>query len=148
EELRSRIDRVVRFFDGARAVYVLAGQEDFEAARVACEEALTTIGALTSDQWWLDLPSQDLEQREKDELKYEAHRQLMLLSGLRLQPGINKITPKTNPSFDVTKVLRLVPGFLMRAAVHRGALDFLPGLRKCDNPEAAADFRAALATVE
>ena len=140
-ELRRRIDRVVRFFDGARAVYVFAGQEEFDRARAACEEALTTIGALENERWWEELPSEDLEQRDKDRLKYEAHRQLMLLSGMRLQPGIDKITPKTKPSFDVTRLLRFVPGVAMRAAVRAGALDFLPALRKRDNAEAAADFR-------
>ena len=148
EQLRQRIDRVVRFFDGARSVYVFAGQEEFDRARETCEEALTTVGALTNEQWWTQLPSEDLEQREKDRLKYEAHRQLMLLSGLRLQPGIDKITPKTKPSFDVTKLLRFVPSFVMRAAVRAGALEFLPALRKCDNAEAAADFRSSLATLE
>ena len=148
EERRQRIERVVRFFDGARAVYVYAGQEEFDRARETCEETLTTIGALDNDQWWLQLPSEDLEPREVDRLKYEAHRQLMLLSGMRLQPGIDKITPKTKPSFDVTKLLRFVPGFVMRGAVRAGALDFLPALRKSDNPEAAADFRLSLATLE
>ena len=149
EERRRRIDRVARFFDGARAVYVFAGQEEFDRARQTCEETLTTIGALENDQWWLRLPTEDLEPREVDRLKYEAHRQLLLLSGLRLQPGIDKITPKTKPSFDVTKLLRFVPSFVMRAGVRAaGALDFLPALRKCDNAEAAADFRLSLATLE
>lgn len=148
EKRRQRIDRVVRFLDGARAVYVFAGQEEFERARETCEETLTTIGALDNDQWWLHLPSEDLEQREIDRIKYETHRQLLLLSGMRLQPGIDKITPKTKPSFDVTKLLRFVPGFVMRAAVRAGVLDFLPALRKCDNPAAAADFRLSLATLE
>jgi tetratricopeptide (TPR) repeat protein len=144
---RDRMRRVVGFLDAARSVYVLAGQEEFGRAREACETALTSIGALADRRWWLQLPTEDLDVAQRDQLKYEAHRQLLLLCALRLQPGIDKITPKSKPSFDVTRVLRFVPGYVVKRFALAGGLDLLPALRKRDNAAAAADFELALATL-
>jgi tetratricopeptide (TPR) repeat protein len=142
---RKRVGRLIAFHESATAVYVRAGEEEFALALQACENALNVAGALEHEGWWEKLPTEDLTPREADRLKFEVHRQLLLLGGLRLQPGINLVTPRSKPSFDVMKVLRFVPTFALRAFARNGGLEALPALRKQDNPEACAYFRNAQA---
>ena len=149
EERRQRIDRVVRFFDGARAVYVYAGQEEFDRARETCEETLTTIGALENDQWWLQLPSEDLEPRES------TGSNTRRTGSCVAQRDAPAAWHRQDHAQDQAVVVRLHQAVALRTELRdaRGvraasALDVLPALRKCDNAEAAADFRLSLATLE
>lgn len=148
EARRARIERLLTFYECAKSVYVAAGEEEFDRARDASERGLAAVGVFENPAWWEHLPADDLTPRETDRLKYEVHRQLLLLSALRLQPGIRKLTPASKPSFDVMKLLRYMPGAAIRAFARAGGLELLPALRRQDKPDAAADFHRALATLE
>ncbi|CAN5164465.1 hypothetical protein BH10PSE7_BH10PSE7_10220 [soil metagenome] len=143
-----RIDRLVRFYRHAREVYVFAGEEDFVAAHDVCRNALSILDVLDREEWWRHLPIEDLNPRGVIDLTFEVHRQLLLYTGLQLQPGIDRMTSKTKPTFDGTILLRFIPAVVLRKFAEAGGLALLPALRKQDKPEAVPFFRGALATLE
>jgi hypothetical protein len=165
----ARVLKVVDFFSSARRVWMLAGEEDFENARLACERALASLRVFEDPGWIENLPVEVLSFSEHRELhpipdsgseggseqaellRQEAYRQLLLYSALQLVPGIRKLFPEREEStsrrywlIDPKKLLQIIPRSLLTALIKRGGFGpfKLPGRQ--DVPEAVPAFQRSL----
>ena len=77
-----RIRRLAAYDAAARQVFPLAGQEDFEQARLACHAALTALDVLGGAAWWDGLPVEDLSGAQAAALRQDIYRLLLLGSAL------------------------------------------------------------------
>ncbi len=144
ESQRDRVRRLVRFYRLARNVYNRAGEEEYQQALATCEEALKTLGVFEHHRWWEHLPTADLDPRQTQQLEQEAYSQLLLFSALQTQPGLIKIKTMSGQvrSLNPARLLRFVPGVVMRIFLRRGGLSLIR-FSALDNREAAVEFRKA-----
>ena len=91
ESLAQRIDdrladtsRIVRFYELGKRGQELTFFDDLSGAAIYLQEALKTIGAFENDNWWAHLPTKDLPPMERERLRTEVYRLLLLSTTMRI----------------------------------------------------------------
>ncbi len=155
ERQYDRVGRVERFHRRALEFYSRAGEESYDEAYEACRDALDALEVFKRERWWEHLPVQDLSGEQVERLKREAYRQLILLSGLRIVPGLMKLQPKGESSRNKSRLGKLVSlmpkvsgllplvKLILRPSWREWIFQRLKA-RIPRMPEAAADFESAL----
>ena len=88
-----RIARLARYDAAARTVFPLAGQEDLDHARSACEAALLALDVLSDPDWRDNLPTGDLSAEQVAEMLQDIYRISLLYSGLQIVPALRILFP-------------------------------------------------------
>jgi tetratricopeptide (TPR) repeat protein len=155
---RARVARLAEYDGFARLVLQKAGEEDFEQARLNCEAALRTLGVAHDEDWWDQLPIEDLSPEQVTALRQNIYRTLLVHSGLQIVPGLQALFPGRQdsaapriPSWAPGLILRLLPKAAIRAVLRRGGIGPMRLPASQDNAEAQAAFdrcRATLATIQ
>jgi cytochrome c-type biogenesis protein CcmH/NrfG len=158
EAQHERVGRLELFQRRAREVYARAGEESYDLACEACEDALRALGVFERERWWNELPTVDLSAEQARRLKQEAYRQLILFSGLRLKPGLMRLKPagqgpvKKRRGRNLAARLQKLPGLVrLLCLIPPSAREWLLQLRLARIPKnaaAVADFRSAHEVLE
>ena len=83
---QERLHRLVQFFSLADAAERLVYEEEYSEALTVADAALATLEIARHDDWWDHLPDADLSLPQREHLRNEAYRQILLaaiLSSLR-----------------------------------------------------------------
>jgi tRNA A-37 threonylcarbamoyl transferase component Bud32 len=90
EARRDRVGRLVRFYHLADQVERLIYFNQLGQARGAAEQGLEALEVATDPSWWDHLPGTELTAEQRDKLKHDAYRLLLLAGGLQALDGFTR----------------------------------------------------------
>ena len=92
-----RLRRIVEFYRYADITHEQNLLSRDTKAIMSCSAGLRSLGILDKNDWWSQLPDEDLTAQQKDELRWDVYRQLLALDALLIKTIGTRLSGSNRP---------------------------------------------------